>query len=167
MGHLVDLEEVRADVDDAREVGEHLGHEAARGPHRSIWEGLRSSITPASLGAAPQGSRSPHDGPERGRMTATVSTFTSPSDATALTTYTWDDVTDPVGAVQVAHGLAEHGARYERLALNAAGFVVHATDHRGHGASIHRDAGRLRGRRLRRADRRRRRVRRVAAAVVR
>lgn len=71
-------------------------------------------------------------------MTATVSTFTSPSDATALTTYTWDDVTDPVGAVQVAHGLAEHGARYERLAraLNAAGFVVHATDHRGHGASI-------------------------------
>lgn len=71
-------------------------------------------------------------------MTATSSTFASPSDATALATYTWDDVTDPVGVVQVAHGLAEHGARYDRLAraLNAAGYVVHAVDHRGHGASI-------------------------------
>jgi alpha-beta hydrolase superfamily lysophospholipase len=71
-------------------------------------------------------------------MTATVSTFTSPTDATVLATYTWDDVDDPVGVVQVAHGLAEHAARYDRLAreLNAAGYVVHATDHRGHGASI-------------------------------
>ncbi|KRF36097.1 alpha/beta fold hydrolase [Nocardioides sp. Soil805] len=71
-------------------------------------------------------------------MTATPSTFTSPSDDTVLATYTWDDVDDPVGVVQVAHGLAEHGARYDRLAraLNAAGYVVHATDHRGHGASI-------------------------------
>ncbi len=71
-------------------------------------------------------------------MTADPSTFTSPSDGTALATYTWDDVADPVGVVQVAHGLAEHAARYDRLALalNAAGYVVHATDHRGHGASI-------------------------------
>ena len=71
-------------------------------------------------------------------MTATLSSFTSPSDATALATYAWDDVADPVGVVQVAHGLAEHGARYDRLAraLNAAGYVVHATDHRGHGGSI-------------------------------
>lgn len=71
-------------------------------------------------------------------MTATVSTFTSPTDATTLATYTWDDVSDPVGVVQVAHGLAEHAARYDRLAreLNAAGYVVHATDHRGHGSSI-------------------------------
>ena len=71
-------------------------------------------------------------------MTATLSTFRSPSDAMALATYTWDDVADPVGVVQVAHGLAEHSARYERLAsaLNAAGYVVHAADHRGHGGSI-------------------------------
>jgi len=37
--------------------------------------------------------------------------------------------------VQIVHGLAEHAARYARLAraLNAAGFAVYANDHRGHG----------------------------------
>jgi len=40
--------------------------------------------------------------------------------------------------VQIAHGLAEHSARYDRFAraLNDAGYTVRATDHRGHGASI-------------------------------
>lgn len=40
--------------------------------------------------------------------------------------------------VQIAHGLAEHAARYDRLAnsLNAAGYLVRASDHRGHGLSI-------------------------------
>src|SRR5271157_5803602 len=43
----------------------------------------------------------------------------------------------PRAAVQVAHGLAEHSARYARLAaaLNAAGYAVYANDHRGHGPS--------------------------------
>jgi len=43
----------------------------------------------------------------------------------------------PKAIVQVAHGLAEHGGRYARLAaaLNAAGYGVYANDHRGHGAS--------------------------------
>jgi alpha-beta hydrolase superfamily lysophospholipase len=37
--------------------------------------------------------------------------------------------------VQIIHGLAEHGARYGRLAaaLNAYGYAVYANDHRGHG----------------------------------
>jgi alpha-beta hydrolase superfamily lysophospholipase len=41
----------------------------------------------------------------------------------------------PRAVVQIAHGLAEHSARYARLAaaLNAAGYAVYANDHRGHG----------------------------------
>ena len=41
----------------------------------------------------------------------------------------------PRAIVQIAHGLAEHSARYARLAaaLNAAGYAVYASDHRGHG----------------------------------
>jgi alpha-beta hydrolase superfamily lysophospholipase len=40
--------------------------------------------------------------------------------------------------VQVAHGVAEHAGRYDRLAqaLTAAGYAVSSHDHRGHGASI-------------------------------
>jgi alpha-beta hydrolase superfamily lysophospholipase len=72
-------------------------------------------------------------------MTFAESTFRSPSDSTELATYSWTEtVGDPIGVVQIAHGLAEHGARYDRLAraLNAAGFLVHAHDHRGHGRSV-------------------------------
>jgi alpha-beta hydrolase superfamily lysophospholipase len=71
-------------------------------------------------------------------MTYTAGTFTSPVDDTALATYAWGDVGEPRSVVQVAHGLAEHSARYDRLAraLNAAGYRVFAADHRGHGRSI-------------------------------
>lgn len=39
------------------------------------------------------------------------------------------------GVVQIAHGMAEHASRYERFAqkLTAAGYIVYANDHRGHG----------------------------------
>ncbi len=76
-------------------------------------------------------------------MTFSNGTFTSPTDGLTLTTYSWDEVDSPRGVVQVAHGLAEHSARYDRFAraLNQAGYVVHAADHRGHGRSIAGDPG--------------------------
>ena len=72
----------------------------------------------------------------------TTASFPSPADGLAIATYEWNDVTGgPVGVVQLVHGLAEHGPRYDRFAraLNAAGFVVSATDNRGHGASVSED----------------------------
>ena len=49
----------------------------------------------------------------------------------------WLPVGRPRAIVQIAHGLAEHSARYARLAaaLNAAGYAAYASDHRGHGPS--------------------------------
>jgi alpha-beta hydrolase superfamily lysophospholipase len=73
---------------------------------------------------------------ENETMTTSTSSFLSDTDGTQVATYTWADVAgQPTGVVQIAHGLAEHGERYDRFAraLNAAGFVVHAVDHRGHG----------------------------------
>lgn len=67
---------------------------------------------------------------------STTSSFQSNADGTRITTYTWAETPgQPVGVVQISHGLAEHGERYDRFAraLNAAGFIVHAVDHRGHG----------------------------------
>ena len=39
------------------------------------------------------------------------------------------------GIVQIAHGMAEHALRYERVAehLTKAGYICYANDHRGHG----------------------------------
>lgn len=47
----------------------------------------------------------------------------------------WADVSDPAGVVQIAHGMNEYGARYEKFAraLNDLGYIVVADDHRGHG----------------------------------
>lgn len=47
-------------------------------------------------------------------------------------------IDEPKAIVQVIHGMAEHSARYERLAaaLAEAGYSTYAHDHRGHGRSI-------------------------------
>lgn len=70
-------------------------------------------------------------------MSTSTSSFLSQADGAKVITYTWADAAgqQPIGVVQIAHGLAEHGERYDRFAkaLNAAGFIVHAVDHRGHG----------------------------------
>ncbi|MFL6656381.1 MAG: alpha/beta hydrolase [Sulfurifustis sp.] len=47
----------------------------------------------------------------------------------------WAGATSPRAVVQIVHGAAEHGGRYDRFAkaLVNQGYVVYATDHRGHG----------------------------------
>lgn len=65
--------------------------------------------------------------------------FNSAQDGLKIATFAWPtDVVPARGVVQIAHGLAEHSRRYARLAatLNAAGYHVGSTDHRGHGATI-------------------------------
>lgn len=72
-------------------------------------------------------------------MAHTRGSFSSPIDGIALSTYSWEQATGSVrGVVQIAHGLGEHAGRYDRLAdaLNGAGYLVYAADHRGHGESI-------------------------------
>ncbi len=69
-------------------------------------------------------------------MTAQHSSFVSDADGLEIATTAWLDVAGEQRAiVQIAHGLAEHAARYGRFAeaLNEAGYLVFATDHRGHG----------------------------------
>lgn len=62
-------------------------------------------------------------------------TFTA-SDGAKLFVYRWlPDVGIGKAVVHIAHGLAEHAGRYERLAesLTENGYVVFANDYRGHG----------------------------------
>ncbi|MDF8263615.1 alpha/beta hydrolase [Luteipulveratus flavus] len=63
-------------------------------------------------------------------------TFTLEShDGTSLHVHRWLPDGEPSAIVQLAHGMAEHAARYERFAqaLTDAGYAVYAEDHRGHG----------------------------------
>ncbi|MBL8189444.1 MAG: alpha/beta hydrolase [Acidobacteria bacterium] len=62
-------------------------------------------------------------------------TFTA-DDGAKLFVYRWQpDVGFGKAVVHIAHGMAEHAGRYERLAetLTENGFVVFANDYRGHG----------------------------------
>ncbi len=58
-------------------------------------------------------------------------------DGAKIQIYRWAPDGAPRAAVQIAHGLCEHAGRYERLAeaLTRAGYLVYASDHRGHGPS--------------------------------
>lgn len=49
----------------------------------------------------------------------------------------WLPEVDPVGVVQIIHGMAEHVERYDAFArfLNSHGYIVAGHDHRGHGKS--------------------------------
>jgi alpha-beta hydrolase superfamily lysophospholipase len=64
-----------------------------------------------------------------------TSTFTMERDGAGIFVRRWLPDGAPRAAVQVAHGLSEHSGRYERLALalTSAGYVVYASDLRGHG----------------------------------
>jgi len=75
-------------------------------------------------------------------MQASSRTLTA-DDGTTLFARRWrPDTGVPVLAVvQIAHGMAEHSARYAGLAeqLCMAGFEVWANDHRGHGPNCAKD----------------------------
>lgn len=61
-------------------------------------------------------------------------------DGKEIYTRLWEDVADPIGVVQICHGLGEYSGRYDHFArfLNANGYIVFADDHRAHG---HTDNG--------------------------
>lgn len=54
----------------------------------------------------------------------------------------WGTPIDGAEVIQICHGLGEHHRRYQRLAteLVAAGYVVVAHDHRGHGQALAKEA---------------------------
>lgn len=70
-------------------------------------------------------------------------TLTAP-DGYTIHGVTWSSGQPPKALVQIAHGRSEHARRYRPFAeaLVRAGYEVHATDHRGHGAAA-RAAGTL------------------------
>lgn len=64
--------------------------------------------------------------------------FPSSDGATQIHAIEWGGVENPVGILQIAHGISEYALRYEPFArfLNERGFIVVAGDHIGHGQSI-------------------------------
>ena len=59
------------------------------------------------------------------------------SDGASIQIHRWLPDRNPKAVLLVAHGMAEHGARYGRLASSATdqGWAVYAPDHRGHGGT--------------------------------
>lgn len=75
--------------------------------------------------------------------------FMKAYDGVDINVHKWEpeDFAKLKGAVQIIHGMVEHGKRYERFAkeLTDRGYVVYADDHRGHGktASSREELGHL------------------------
>ena len=66
---------------------------------------------------------------------------------TSIPVYQWQTEKTPKAALHISHGMAEYGQRYHAFAraLNKAGFVVYAHDHRGHGERIEMDSNKQQG----------------------
>ena len=49
----------------------------------------------------------------------------------------WEEVENPIGIIQISHGMAEHAMRYDWFAkkMNERGILVVADDHRAHGST--------------------------------
>ena len=64
--------------------------------------------------------------------------FSLPSQHGKLRGVVWDDIENPIGTIQIAHGLVEYHGRYHETAkfLNKHGFIVYCNDHLGHGLNI-------------------------------
>ena len=60
------------------------------------------------------------------------------NDGSSIHVHAWLPASELVGCVQIIHGMAEHGGRYDRFAqaLNAAGYAVYAQDLPGHGQAV-------------------------------
>lgn len=72
-----------------------------------------------------------------------ASTFShAASDGKALFVHQFLPDEAPRAVLHISHGMAEHAARYGRVAqaLTAAGFAVYANDHRGHGKTAASEA---------------------------
>lgn len=65
-------------------------------------------------------------------------TFKSSNGRNDIYVREWLPDMEPVGVVQICHGVAEHMTRYDEFArfLASKGYVVSGNDHLGHGASI-------------------------------
>lgn len=70
----------------------------------------------------------------------------SASDGHAVACYHWA-AENPRMVVQIAHGMGEHAKRYDWVAdqLTKAGYVVYASDHRGHGGTCDSQPGYMGG----------------------
>jgi alpha-beta hydrolase superfamily lysophospholipase len=68
---------------------------------------------------------------------APVSFSFASRDGALIAAYRWEPADPPAATLQITHGMGEHAQRYDEFAraMNDAGLVVYAQDHRGHGAT--------------------------------